>query len=140
MSAAPQGAFVVIPEISCSDISYIINSDLRNGGYLRRAGCFLFCLVLLCYQIYAVKCQHSLFQHNIADIDILVLDRLVGLPVKDVIHDRYDQQGQRRRVDQSADAHQRDRLHHIGAGGLADRHDDQPQDRRQAGHQYRTLP
>ena len=105
MSAASQGAFVVIPETSLCDISYIYkNSDLRNGGYLRRAGRFLFCLVLLCYQIYAVKCQHALFQHDIADIDIFVLDRLVGLPVKDVIHDRYDQQGQRRRVDQSADA------------------------------------
>jgi len=48
MSAASQGAFVVIPEKSLCDIScIIINSDLRDGGYLRRAGRFLFRIFLL---------------------------------------------------------------------------------------------
>ena len=47
MSAVSQGAFVVIPKKSLCDISCIIKSnkhDLRNGGYLRRAGRFCFAL------------------------------------------------------------------------------------------------
>ena len=37
MSAAPQGAFVVIPEISCSDISYIIKSFYQKMRRLSSA-------------------------------------------------------------------------------------------------------
>ena len=37
MSTAPQGAFVVIPEISCSDISYIIKSFYQKMRSLSSA-------------------------------------------------------------------------------------------------------